>query len=414
MGYLTEADAIVKSATEVINTIYSTSFSQYLQGLGQPVLGTWFNYNDILSRTDIGTLDTDHLIGPESPARYNKILNCPVYGATRDLVPELAQGEGNLYDLNMEIEVTIPPNFFKPQPYDYFLYTFGKPENLRKVLFRVNNVQISSIRSHSYYKVNIHMIEIDATAQTEAIERQVVKTFRTDLDRVGTNEVCLVEDLVFDKCKDVKKLIQRLEDQYMNAFYSDKYNAILYRKDGIEGQIIYDPYLTQFIIKSKMFESERNSTTMVVFDTGFGFTQTYNKTFYRALETRRINDINEDLYSLPAHFTRKTVNPFAYYGEDFAYKLEVHEDPDNTGVGDRYNHYPFISNIKNNLDIGLNPFEAPIVRYFNSEDDVHLFTDEELTWIDNTEIDYDTYHLELVPMVIFLLRRYYEVIHDAH
>ena len=75
MGYLTEADALVKNATEVINTIYSTNFSQYLQELGQTIRGIWFNYNSSVSSVDSGTFDIDHLIGPESPVRYNKILN---------------------------------------------------------------------------------------------------------------------------------------------------------------------------------------------------------------------------------------------------------------------------------------------------------------------------------------------------
>ena len=250
MGYLTEADALVKNATEVINTIYSTNFSQYLQGLGQPILGIWYNYNSTVSSVEIGSYDIDHIIGPESPVRYNKILNCPVYGATRDLTPDLTAGDGGLLDINMELEVTLLPNSFKPNPYDYFLYSFGPPENARRILFRVNNIQLSSIRSNSYYKVNLHMIEIDTTEQLEALDRQVVKTFRTDLDRIGTNENCLIEDVVFEKCKDIKKLIRRLEDQYMNLFYSDKYNSVLYRAEA-DGQIVYDPYLIQFIIHSK-------------------------------------------------------------------------------------------------------------------------------------------------------------------
>ena len=413
MGYLTEADALVKNATEVINTIYSTNFSQYLQGLGQPILGIWFNYNSSVSSVDIGTFDIDHLIGPESPVRYNKILNCPVYGATRDLIPEMNQGDGGLLDLNIEIEVTLLPNSFKPSPYDYFLYEFGPVEARRTVLFRINNIQLSSIRSNSYYKVNMHMIEIDANEQLEGLSRQVVKTFRVDLDRIGTNENCLIEDVVFEKCKDVLKLIRYLEDQYMNLFYSDKYNSVLFRPEA-EGQIIYDPYLIQFIIHSKMFESIRGSVTMVVFDQSYGFTRDYNRTFYRAIETRRITDIKEDLYADPEHFTRKTVNPFAYYGEEFAYKITVREDPDNTGVGTKYNDYPFIQSIKDNMDEGLNPIEGSIVRYFNSEDFTRLFNDTDLSWLDNLVMDYSEYYLELMPITIFLLRKYYEGIHDSH
>lgn len=323
------------------------------------------------------------------------------------------QGDGGLLDLNIEIEVTLLPNSFKPSPYDYFLYEFGPVEARRTVLFRINNIQLSSIRSNSYYKVNMHMIEIDANEQLEGLSRQVVKTFRVDLDRIGTNENCLIEDVVFEKCKDVLKLIRYLEDQYMNLFYSDKYNSVLFRPEA-EGQIIYDPYLIQFIIHSKMFESIRGSVTMVVFDQSYGFTRDYNRTFYRAIETRRITDIKEDLYADPEHFTRKTVNPFAYYGEEFAYKITVREDPDNTGVGTKYNDYPFIQNIKDNMDDGLNPIEGSIVRYFNSEDFTRLFNDTDLSWLDNLVMDYSEYYLELMPITIFLLRKYYEGIHDSH
>ena len=199
----------------------------------------------------------------------------------------------------------------------------------------------------------------------------------------------------------------------MNLFYSDKYNSVLFRPEA-EGQIIYDPYLIQFIIHSKMFESIRGSVTMVVFDQSYGFTRDYNRTFYRAIETRRITDIKEDLYADPEHFTRKTVNPFAYYGEEFAYKITVREDPDNTGVGTKYNDYPFIQNIKDNMDDGLNPIEGSIVRYFNSEDFTRLFNDTDLSWLDNLVMDYSEYYLELMPITIFLLRKYYEGIHDSH
>ena len=94
---------MVKNAEEVLNTIYSTNFTQFLQGLGLPVLGTWYNFNSTMSKTDNGTEDIDHLLGKESPVRYNKILNMPVYGLPKDMNPEITAGEGGLLDMNMEL-----------------------------------------------------------------------------------------------------------------------------------------------------------------------------------------------------------------------------------------------------------------------------------------------------------------------
>lgn len=412
MGYLTESDAIIQNATEIINTIYNTQTTHYLSGVGVPVLGTYFNYNDVMSENDTGEINVDHLLGPESPIRYNKIINCPAYGMNRDLVPELSTGDGNLFDLNIDIEVTLLPNAFKPSPYDYYLYRFGK-FNERKILFRINNVQLSSIKSHSFYKVNMHMIEIDDDSQTSALERQVVKTFKVDLDRIGTNDNCVIEDVIFDKCKDVKSMIDHLVYQYKCMFYSEKYNSVIYR-EAADGHVMYDQYLTNFIIHSKMFELGKDVITIVVLDQDYMFRSKYNLTFYRAIETKQIKDIKTDIYYEPTHFTRSTVNPFAYYGEEFAYMRQVHQDKDNTGIGIKHMNYPFIENIIDNDCMGLNPIEASIVRYFNNSLDIKLFTDDDLKWFSHISIEYDMYFFELIPITIYLLERYVKGLENSY
>lgn len=413
MGYLTESAAMVKNAEEVLNTIYSTNFTQFLQGLGLPVLGTWYNFNSTMSKTDNGTEDIDHLLGKESPVRYNKILNMPVYGLPKDMNPEITAGEGGLLDMNMELEVVVLPNAFKPQPYDYFLYKFGGEFNTRSVLFRINNVNVTTIKSNSYYKCNMAMIEIDDDSQLSMLETQVVKTYRTDLDRIGTNDNCFIEDTVFEKIHAVEALADDLLDQYIQLFYSARYNCFIY-KPSLDDNMEYDPYLSNFIIHSHMAETKKNSITTVVFDQDADFPALYNMTFFRAIETRKTRDIPKNLYVQPYPFTRKTVNPFAYWGEDYAYKLVVNRDDENLGIGSKYQDYSFYSNIMLNDEKGLNPIEASIVRYFNSQEDIKLFNDDDLTWLEDNVLTYKQYHYMLIPITILLLRKYATALRDSY
>lgn len=413
MGYITESQAIVTNSEKLLNKIFSSQFTQFIQGLGQPVLGEWFNYNETLSNTQQGTVDVDHLIGRESPIRYNYIPNMPVYGVNKNLVPELTQLDGNLYDMNLEIELVILPNSFRPFPYDYFVYRFGENKE-RSILFRVNNIQRSSIRNEHYYRVSLHMIDIDSEDQIQALRKQVVKFMTVDLDRIGTNETCIIEETVYRKCEDLGNLIAELVTEYKEFFYSERYNSVLYQEDRARAS--YDPYLTNFIINTYMLESDRDSVTMVVHDQDVTFREEYNWTLWRALELGRTKYISKDIYWEPKGFTRNTMNPFSYYGIDYVYKYHIYLDPEKTkgaNVTQEYQNYPFLQYLDKGIVEGLGAIEAAIVQYFlNPEKTEQLFADWQLEYLQKMKLEYSRYYYEMIPIVVFLLRKYDTALRD--
>ena len=71
MGYLRQSNDIVTSSSQLLDNILSSNFNQFLQGLGQPVLVTYWNLNDTVSTVNSGTETVDENIGPESPIRFN-------------------------------------------------------------------------------------------------------------------------------------------------------------------------------------------------------------------------------------------------------------------------------------------------------------------------------------------------------
>lgn len=413
MGYLTESQAIVTNSEKLLEKIFTSKFTQFIQGLGQPVLGEWFNHNVSASMEQQGTVDVDHLIGRESPIRYNYIPNMPVYGINQNLVPEMTQLDGNLYDMNMEVEVVVLPNTFRPLPYDHYVYRFGE-NGQRRILFRVNNIQIGTIRNNSYYRVSLHMVDIDSDDLINGLKRQVVKTMVVDLDRIGTNENCIVEDTIFRKCTDVDRLTTELVDDYRSFFYSERYNSVLYQEDGGHGS--YDPYLNHFIINTHMLESERNSTTMVVHDQDASFREEYNWTLWRALELGRTKYISKQIYWEPRQFTRNTMNPFDYYGIDYVYKVHIYLDPDNTRTHPakyEYQYYPLLEYLEKGVSDGLGPIETAVVKYLlNPERPQDIFTDTQLEELQKMTLSYIRYYYEMIPIAVFLLRKYSEALRD--
>ena len=67
-----------------------------------------------------------------------------------------------------------------------------------------------------------------------------------------------------------------------------------------------------------------------------------------------------------------------------------------------------------NDEKGLNPIEASIVRYFNSQEDIKLFNDDDLTWLEDNVLTYKQYHYMLIPITILLLRKYATALRDSY
>ena len=160
MGYLQHSDEFVRNVENELDKILQSGAAISLTGLGEPVLVTWYNVNDKLSTTTSGTETADSLTGPDSPFRYNRVERQPVFGITKDLQNiEMRLDDNGIADMELEIEPVIPPNTIIPSPFDHMIYRFGSG---RSVTFRVNNVQINTLRIQGYYKVPMHLVDIDS------------------------------------------------------------------------------------------------------------------------------------------------------------------------------------------------------------------------------------------------------------
>lgn len=413
MGYISQSNEVITATSKRFDDILDSPMTQYLQQ-GQPVLVTYFNSNHLNTSTDNGLGTTDELLGPNSSLRYNRIEELPVYGMLRDFIVELQDNEG-VFDINMELsDLTVPPNTIVPTPYDYIIYTFGV-HNERVVLFRVTEIKKNSVRSHTFQKFSVKLYDIDSFGEIEKLNKQVVKTFHAKLDNIGTNEKCILENEQYQYSNRIQKLVASLVEGYVDTFYSSKYHSLIFCGELEQGYISYDPWLTHFCISNRILESDKSMVVLANLDQDDKSRQKYNKTFYHALETRSMKKFVELLFT-PTTFAKITANPFQYYGENVAFKIDVYEEEEIKYPRNIYTDFNFIKNIKNGTgeSISFSVVENLLIRFFKEESLVNKITEEELYELENFPIECDGFCFRVIPMMIYVLTTYNDDIMNSY
>lgn len=403
IGYLRQANDIVANSAQLLDDILSSNFNQFIQGLGQPVLVRYWNLNDTISTANSGTDTTDEDIGPESPNRYNQIDNLPLYGALRDLLPELVQND-NLLDIEINGEGVLLPDTIKPSTYDYFEYTFGKNKE-RSIIFKVNNITLSTIKNNGYYKIEFDMIDIDNSNQYRSrIERQVIKEFDVNLDTIGTNDKCILESKHLKFIQQIDAIIKDVLSQYTDLFYSEKYNAIVFQ-ELFEGDYLgYDPWLTKFLIQNNILSNNSDHPIVLVnYDEQTGFRSKYNMTFFHAIEIRSTKYL-EELRYVPTPFSLVNANPFSFYGEEVAFKVGIFKQEHTKYTKNVYIPISVLNNIQDNTKLPvLNEFERLLVDFFNLDNLSNVLDADMVKTLEQFNLEYTLYWFWFTPILVYIL-----------
>lgn len=412
MGYLQNSNTIVNNTTKILDDILGSKSAIMVSGLGEPVLGTWYNMNDSLSTADNGTGTVDAIIGKDSPFRYNKIENIPVYNVMKDLQNlEMIMDDNGMMDMQVEIEPILLPNTIIPGPYDYFEYTY---DNGRNVFFRANDIKIVTAKSNGYYKVPMHLVDIDSKDYPNGIEEITVKEFKVRLDNVGSNEKCIVENKVYDDIIEIDKLVSNVVSDYIDTFFVRKYNSFILR--GFNNKFtIFDPYLTKFILKHSILDYYDEIIQPVAIEQGDNFRSEYNKTLFRAIELRDISKISNIQLDLVT-FTKKNTNPFDYWGEELVYLAKVYEDKDIKYPNNNYMDFRFLYNIENITESNsVSLIENLIIRYFQRDNFDKFMTIDEVRKLKMLlEPEYNDYYFYMIPIILFIIIEYKKYLNNSY
>lgn len=410
MGILKTSNDIVTNSMQLLDDVLNSNFTAFLQGQGTPVLVTYYNLNDIMTTTNTGTYTIDQLLGEDSPLRFNKIEDFPVYNL-KEIILELEQGEGEVLDTTFDTELIILPNSIKPTEFDFFVYTF---KTNRKIVFRVTNIQLGTIRNNDYYKISVSLRDIDSDDNVKSLESQTVESFRTNLDTIGTNDNCFIVSSVYDKMDRIRRIINHITSEYVDMYYSKKFNSVVLC-GGLEGEYaLYDPYLTQFLINTSVLDNDRDYIVLVNFDGRLSIRKDYNSTLFRSVETRNISNLKE-LRMSPIGFRNTDTNPFSYNGIGNVFTIEISAN-DVDYAGNDYMNYDFIKKIKNDNPeepIELSDMDNIIYNYFTSDNDVAMINDGDIELLENYIFEYGEYNFRIVPIILFIFNRYLYILNES-
>ena len=290
-----------------INNLYNEN-SKRLQGT--PIFVTYYNKNVKASDEDRNLENVKELIGYESPNRFDRIENFPLY-----MVEALSNNFeiDETYGLNTdsEGEAVILPKMLKPYVDDHFNIIYNN-DNL---LFEVTKVDIDRINGLKYYKISYKL----SHHFKEDIEEQITEEKVTRYENIGTDDNPIVEKKSSLLIDDIYELIDKLCAMYFRAYMNPKFKVLTYKYND---KNIYNEFLIRFIIDNKVFDSKFKTLYgsyifQDIFKDSAGFMELYDNTIYMALAENNVGYLTmENMVTMEITKDLKN-NPFSFDYEEY-------------------------------------------------------------------------------------------------
>jgi hypothetical protein len=298
----------VSSITSFGPAVLNNSF--YMLNDKKPVICTYYNINKLKSTLDPGSKIAYDNIGNQSPLRFNRIYDFLLYGIDRiELTTDIE--EYGIESDKIQGDAYILPNTIVPVEGDYFEIEHITDSTW---LFIVSDVQRDTLENGANaYKLTYKIEYVD----NARIQDNVVDTYRLIEKREGTNIAKVVESDKLEEAKVLDKAAVTLKQYFIDLFYSDKVQAFIYM-DLTEWRI-YDPYMTEFLIRNKILDNGNDSYTHVCHQIPVGktFAIEYDKSFLRAFEEKDTKKLLKSEYTM-------VPEDFVSYGSTFYSRYEAY------------------------------------------------------------------------------------------
>ena len=277
---------LIKDRQERISLDYTKFFSK------KPAFVTYYNQNQLASTYESSLDDTVGLLGEDSPIRFNKIEEFPLYNFSgTDSVSE----DETDFGLNtvIEGEAVIIPQMIQPYEEDFFVVTHDS----EKHVFKVNNVEIDRISGHKFFKISFALIQQE---ESEIIDK-VTEEYIVDYDNIGTQHKSVIPTTDYVLLNSVNDIYDMINDFFVRSFYHEGLNFFYFEVNGAK---TYDPVATIFAKNHKLFEKVNKKD---ILDSIFLDEIVFNKEFYKTYI--------RDLYNTSIFYCleNKVQNPFARF-----------------------------------------------------------------------------------------------------
>jgi len=212
-----------------------------------PIFTTYYKLNSEKSTTDTTLGGVIEIIGKESPLKFDKIRDFPIYGITDMQLSRVVNDDLGIETEGLEGEAYILSDTIEPSHNDFFFITYQNTP----LLLRVNNAEYEKIEGSTFYKITFHADRIDYRNE---IEKQVVGKYFFELANVGTTYACVLseENAKYAECID--SYTAALVTLYRKLFF-DKNSSCVILKDE-ESSIFHFAFLEKFISENKLLETD--------------------------------------------------------------------------------------------------------------------------------------------------------------
>lgn len=282
--------------------------SQFTRFLDKTVdFVTYYSINKAISTGSVNNLAADSYIGADSPIRYNKINNMPIYG-----FPII--GDQNGYDeenagltgLDFEGEIIVLQDIIEPVEGDCFILNIFS----ERYFFRVTEVKQIVLRSKPHYNVSFMVGHPD---YLEQLNKQVVEEYNAIFDNIGTQDRVIISANEYDLRKQFEKIYKEISDYYIARFFDPKITMFeLSLPMSIRNSLTKytDKFLIRFMESNRIITFDSLLKTSFVLDyNSLGDTNDfieYKKSIFWAIENKTMTKF------IPAKFVeaKKIVSPF--------------------------------------------------------------------------------------------------------
>ena len=278
--YNNSIDSLIQGQQSRINA--ANPYYKYTDKKPTPV--TYWNINSTQTTLDCGTEQPYDQLTQEDPIRYNRVLNFLLYGLGQ-IETDIRIGEYGP-ESQIEGECLILPNTVIPFESDYFTIDYLINGDQR-ILFRVVSVNRDTLDNNAnFYRIHYQLNQTQDIDYKYLMEH-TVKTYKYISSNAGTNFIALLDEETENGINQLSNLLSMLRQFYMELFYRPNIQTFIY--PYMHGSfLIYDPYLIEFLIRSKLYSTSDSSYLYISQATfkSLTFSIEYSKTLFNDIENR--------------------------------------------------------------------------------------------------------------------------------
>ena len=381
----------------------TSTYAKYIDSVPNFVTYYSKDFNHSTENNSVGSVK--EIVGLESPIRYNKIEDFPLY-SVEEMSPSLSMEDIGGITSMMEGDAIIIPDTIIPQPEDLFIFSYHETDEDHLKVFRITNVAQSSVDSNTYYRISYisYPYDIDILNQ-----RMVSDEYNLIYNNIGTDQKTILLNRVYLTSSKLENVMTELSEVYVEDYFDNKTNTFLFSNELYN---FYDPCLHHFINNNKLFITDQSiMKNIYVSDLNTLSKREYwSSPFYYIENNAEIPITAKMPFRMLDTHMRESI--FALYRDNYRritfYKSTINNDltEQNSVFGNDINTLMDEYSSTNTIPEVSSIFEKIIILYVKNIDelDITIFSElfSELLY---TDIDLSLRNYILIPIILYIIEQ---------